>query len=52
MKPYGVIMEGELHAFLPLALDGGVSFRAWTLYPWYLMNVRLDETQSQSGSFP
>jgi len=32
MKLYGVvIMEIELHTFLPLALDGGVSFRAWTL---------------------
>jgi hypothetical protein len=53
MKPYGiVIMEVELHTFLPLALDGSVGFRAWTLYPSYLMNVRLDGTWSQSGSFP
>jgi len=53
MKPYGVvIMDVKLHTFLPLALDGGVSFRAWTLYPWYPMNVRLDGMQSQSGSFP
>jgi len=52
MKPYGVVMEEERYTFLPLALDGGVSFRAWTLYPWYPMNVKLDGTQSQSGSFP
>jgi len=31
MKPYGVVMEVELHTFLPFTLDGGVSFRAWTL---------------------
>jgi hypothetical protein len=43
MKPYGVvIMEVKLHTFLTSALDGGVSFRAWTLYPWCPMKAGWD----------